>query len=141
MANIDKDFVITSQVKDYIYFDGVNNQFKINKYQFKKLFSKPKIHSFSEIAKIKLLDAEDDKYCAELEIVIVLKNNTKYYIGLIKKPTSKRSLKYKRLNKIADEITSYLEFVQYAGNINNSFTSKPTNPINSLMAQNRLVTN
>lgn len=140
MANIDKDFVITSQVKDYIYFDGVNNQFKINKYQFKKLFSKPKIHSFSEIAKIKLLDAEDDKYCAELEIVIVLKNNTKYYIGLIKKPTSKRSLKYKRLNKIADEITSYLEFVQYAGNITNAFTSEPTNQLNSLMVQNRLVT-
>ena len=141
MANIDKDFVITSQVKNYIYFDGINNQFKINKYQFKKIFSKPKIHSFSEIDKIKLLDAEDDKYCAELEIVIVLKNNTKYYIGLIKKPTSKRSLKYKRLNKIADAITSYLEFVQYAGNISNSFTSKPTNQLNSLMAQNRLVTN
>ena len=141
MANIDKDFVITSQVKDYIYFDGVNNQFKINKYQFKKLFSKPKIHSFSEIAKIKLLDAEDDKYCVELEIVIVLKNNTKYYIGLIKKPTSKKSLKYKRLNKIADEITSYLEFVQYAGNISNSFTKMPINQQNRLICQRSLATN
>lgn len=140
MANIEKDFVITSQVKNYIYFDGINNQFKINKYQFKKLFSKPKIHNFSEIEKIKLLDAEDDRYCAELEIVIVLKNNTKYYIGLIKKPTSKRSLKYKRLNKIADEITSYLEFVQYAGNISNSFTKAPTSHLNSLVCQNRLVT-
>ena len=111
MANIEKDFVVTSQVKNYIYFDGVNNQFKINKYQFKKLFSKPKIHSFSEISKIKLLEAEDDKFCAELEIVIVLQNNTKYYIGLIKKPTRKRSFKYRKACKLAEKIVGYLEFI------------------------------
>lgn len=126
MVNIKKDFVITSQVKNYIYFDAVNNQFKVPYHKLKHLFRKAKIHSFSEILKIKLLVAENDEYCAELEIVIVLQDNTKCYISLIKRPISKKSFKYKRLSEIGDEIVSYLKFVQYAKNISNSFTRNPS---------------
>lgn len=65
---------------------------------------------------------EDEKYCAELEIMVKLKDNTKYYISLIKKPTSKKSMKYKSACKVADKIVSYIDFIQYARNISNLFT-------------------
>ena len=107
MANVKENFVVTLQVKNYIYFDAINNQFKILRHQFKHLLEKPKIHSFSEIEKVKWLEMEDEKYCAELEIMVKLKDNTKYYISLIKKPTSKKSIKYKSACKVADKIVSY----------------------------------
>lgn len=119
------DFVVTSQVKNYIYFDAINNQFKVPKRKLKYLLPKTEIHKFNEIEKIKLLELEDEKYCGELEIVIVLKGNNKCYISLIKKPTSKRSFKYKHLCKIAENIVSYLEFVQDARSISNAFTQRP----------------
>lgn len=112
MANVKENFVVTLQVNNYIYFDTINNQFKILKYQFKHLLEKPKIHNFSEIEKIKWIEMEDKKYCAELEIMIKLKDNTKYYINLIKKLTSKRSSKYKKAYEIAKKIVTYLEFVE-----------------------------
>lgn len=122
MANVKENFVVTLQVNNYIYFDTINNQFKILKYQFKHLLEKPKIHSFSEIEKVKWLEMEDEKYCAKLEIMVKLKDNTKYYISFIKKPTSKKSMKYRSACKVADKIVSYLDFIQYARNISNSFT-------------------
>ena len=33
-------FVVTSQVKNYIYFDALNNQFKVPKHKLKYLFKK-----------------------------------------------------------------------------------------------------
>ena len=114
------EFIVTSQVKNYIFFDAINNQFKVPRHKLKYLFKKPKIHNFNEITKIKLLELEDDKYCGELEIVIKLQDNTKYYINLINKPTKKNSFKYKKAWKIAENIVSYLEFVQNAMEIANT---------------------
>lgn len=112
------EFVVTSRVKNYIYFDAINNQFKVPKRKLKYLLQKTEIHKFNEIEKIKLLELEDEKYCGELEIVIVLKENIKCYISLIKKTTNKRSFKYKHLYKMAENIVSYLEFVQCARKYN-----------------------
>lgn len=115
------EFVVTSQVKNYIYFDAINNQFKVPKHKLKYLFKEPKVHSFNEISKIKLLEMEDEKYCAELEIMLKLQDNTKYYISLIKKPTSKRSFKYRNAYKIAENIISYLYFIQNAMEMSNLY--------------------
>lgn len=68
---------------------------------------------------------EDKKYCAELEIMIKLKDNTKYYINLIKKLTSKRSSKYKKAYEIAKKIVTYLEFVEQTKNMAKGFMAKP----------------
>lgn len=114
-------FVVTSQVKNYIYFDALNNQFKVPKHKLKYLFKKSKIHNFNEISKIKLLEMEDERYCAELEIMLKLQDNTKYYISLIKKPTSKNSFKYKNAYKIAEKIISHLYFIQSAMEMSNSY--------------------
>lgn len=130
-----KEFIVTSQVKNYIYFDAINNQFKVPKRKLKYLFKKPKIHNFNEISKIKLLEMEDEKYCAELEIMLKLEDNTKYYISLIKKPTSKRSLKYKKAYKIAEKIISYLYFIQSAMEMSNSYMNNQ----NVSLVPNRLV--
>lgn len=129
------DFIVTSQVKNYIYFDAINNQFKVPKHKLKYLFRKPKIHSFNEISKIKLLEMEDEKYCAELEIMLKLQDNTKYYISLIKKPTSKKSLKYKNAYKIAEDIISYLYFIQNAMEISNLYINNQ----NISLVPNRIV--
>lgn len=101
----------------------------------KYLFRKPKIHSFNEISKIKLLEMEDEKYCAELEIMLKLQDNTKYYISLIKKPTSKKSLKYKNAYKIAEDIISYLYFIQNAMEISNLYINNQ----NISLVPNRIV--
>lgn len=130
-----KEFIVTSQVKNHIYFDAINNQFKVPKRKLKYLFKKPKIHNFNEISKIKLLEMEDEKYCAELEIMLKLEDNTKYYISLIKKPTSKRSLKYKKAYKIAEKIISYLYFIQSAMEMSNSYMNNQ----NVSLVPNRLV--
>ena len=90
------EFILTYQVKNHIYFDAINNQFKVPFHKLKYLFRKPKVHNFEEITNIKLLEMEDETHCGELEIMLKLKDNTKYYISLIKKPTSKRSFKYKK---------------------------------------------
>lgn len=92
-------------------------------------------HNFNEISKIKLLEMEDEKYCAELEIMLKLEDNTKYYISLIKKPTSKRSLKYKKAYKIAEKIISYLYFIQSAMEMSNSYMNNQ----NVSLVPNRLV--
>lgn len=131
-----KEFIVTSQVKNHIYFDAVNNQFKVPKHKLKYLFKKPKIHKYKEISKIKLLEMEDEKYCAELEIMLKLQDNTKYYISLIKKPTNKNSFKYKNAYKVAENIISYLNFVQNAMEISNAYTSNK----NISLLPNRLVT-
>lgn len=131
-----KEFIVTSQVKNHIYFDAINNQFKIPYHKLKYLFRKPKVHNFSEIVKIKLLEMEDEKYCAELEIMLKLQDNTKYYISLIKKPTSKNSFKYRKAYKIAENIISYLNFIQNAMEISNAYTSNK----NISLVPNRLVT-
>ena len=131
-----KEFIVTSQVKNHIYFDSVNNQFKVPKHKLKYLFKKPKIHKYNEISKIKLLEMEDEKYCAELEIMLKLQDNTKYYISLIKKPTNKNSFKYKNAYKVAENIISYLNFVQNAMEISNAYTSNK----NISLVPNRLVT-
>lgn len=130
------DFVITSQVKNHIYFDAINNQFKIPKHKLKYLFKKPKIHNFKEITKIKLLEMEDEKYCAELEIMLKLQDNTKYYISLIKKPTNKKSFKYKNAYEIAEKIISHLYFIQSATELSNSHINNQ----NVSLVANRLVT-
>lgn len=129
-------FVVTSQVKNYIFFDAINNQFKVPKRKLKYLFKKPEIHNFNEITKIKLLELEDDRYCGELEIVIKLQDNTKYYINLINKPTKKNSFKYKKACRIAENIVSYLDFIQNAMEIANA---RMNNSKVSIMP-NRLVT-
>ena len=128
-------FVVTSQVKNHIYFDALNNQFKVPKHKLKYLFKKSKIHNFNEISKIKLLEMEDDKYCAELEIMLKLQDNTKYYISLIKKPTSKKSFKYKNAYKIAENIVSYLDFIQNAMKMSTSYKNNQ----NVSLMPNRLV--
>lgn len=130
------EFVVTSQVKNYIFFDAINNQFKVPRHKLKYLFKKPKIHNFNEIAKIKLLELEDDRYCGELEIVIKLQDNTKYYINLINKPTKKNSFKYKRAWKIAENIVSYLDFIQNAMKMSTSYKNNQ----NVSLMPNRLVT-
>lgn len=114
------EFIVTYQVKNYIYFDSINNQFKVPKHKLKYLFKKPEIHNFNEITKIKLLELEDDRYCGELEIVIKLQDNTKYYINLINKPTKMNSFKYKNACKIAENIVSYLDFIQNAMELKNT---------------------
>lgn len=129
------EFVVTSQVKNYIFFDTINNQFKVPKHKLKYLFKKPKIHNFNEISKIKLLEMEDDKYCAELEIMLKLQDNTKYYISLIKKSTSKKSFKYKNAYKIAENIVSYLDFIQNAMKMSTSYKNNQ----NVSLMPNRLV--
>lgn len=133
---MENNFIVTLQVKNYIYFDAINNQFKIPYHKLKYLFRKPKVHNFSEIVKIKLLEMEDEKYCAELEIMLKLQDNTKYYISLIKKPTNKNSFKYKNAYKVAENIISYLNFVQNAMEISNAYTSNK----NISLVPNRLVT-
>lgn len=133
---MENNFIVTLQVKNYIYFDAINNQFKIPYHKLKYLFRKPKVHNFSEIVKIKLLEMEDEKYCAELEIMLKLQDNTKYYISLIKKPTNKNSFKYKNSYKVAENIISYLNFVQNAMEISNAYTSNK----NISLVPNRLVT-
>lgn len=114
------EFILTYQVKNHIYFDAINNQFKVPFHKLKYLFRKPKVHNFEEITNIKLLEMEDETHCGELEIMLKLKDNTKYYISLIKKPTSKRSFKYKKAYKIAENIISYLYFIQNAIEMQNS---------------------
>ena len=77
MTNV-KDFVVTSQVKDIILFDSINNQFKVLKYQFKHLLEKPKTHKTDELVKVKFLEMEDEYTCYDLQIMIKITDNTKY---------------------------------------------------------------
>ncbi|MBR3512415.1 MAG: hypothetical protein IKN74_05625 [Clostridia bacterium] len=98
-----------TNVKDFIVLDEVNNQFKVLKYQFKHLFEKPKTHSLDELVKVKLLEMEDESYSYDLQLVLKLADNTKYYIKLINKPTLKNSIKYFKAQNIALNIATCLE--------------------------------
>ncbi len=108
MTNL-KDFVVTSQVKNIILFDSINNQFKVLKYQFKGLLEKPKTHKTDELVKVKLLEMEDEETCYDLQIMLKLTDNTKYYIKLINKATSKNSVKYVKAYDLAYRIVTYLD--------------------------------
>ena len=108
MTNV-KDFVVTSQVKDIIVFDSVNNQFKVLKYQFKGLLEKPKTHKTDELVKVKLLCTEDEHTCYDLQIMLKLTDNTKYYIKLINKATNKKSSKYIKAYDLAYRVVTYLD--------------------------------
>ena len=98
-----------TKVKDFIVLDEVNNQFKVLKYQFKHIFEKPKAHNLDELVKVKLLELEDEDYCYDLQIMLKLADNTKYFIQLINKPTLKNSIKYMKVNRLALNIISCLE--------------------------------
>ena len=108
MTNV-KDFVVTSQVKDIILFDSINNQFKVLKYQFKGLLEKPKTHKTDELVKVKLLEMEDEETCYDLQIMLKLTDNTKYYIKLINKATNKKSSKYIKAYDLAYRVVTYLD--------------------------------
>ena len=109
MTNVKENFIVTSQVKNIILFDNINNQFKVLKYQFKHLLEKPKTHRADEIEKVKLLELEDENICYELQILLKLTDDTKYYIILIDKATNKHSAKYIKAYDLAYRIVNYLD--------------------------------
>ena len=109
MTNLKENFIVTSQVKNIILFDEVNNKFKVLKYQFKHLLEKPKTHKMNELVKVKLLEMEDEEFSYDLQVMLKLADNTKYYIQLINKPTCKNSIKYFKICKATEKIVEYLE--------------------------------
>ncbi len=109
MTKAKEKFITTSKVKDFILLDSVNNQFKVLKYQFKHLLEKPKTHKTEELVKVKLIEMEDENYSYDLQIMLKLVDNTKYYIKLISKPTLKHSVKYIKANRLALNIVNCLE--------------------------------
>ena len=116
------NFIVSYNVKNYICFDGVNNQFKIPSHS---IFKKTAIHNYDEIAMVKFIEDEDDfGRCIALEILIKLKNDKKYYISLLKKPVRYNGLRYKLAYKNAEKIASYLEFVQAASKVSDYYSSK-----------------
>ena len=52
---------------------------------------------------------EDESYSYDLQLVLKLADNTKYYIKLINKPTLKNSIKYFKAQNIALNIATCLE--------------------------------
>lgn len=134
-----KDFIVTSQIKKHIFIDSINNQFKIPKHKLIELFIKPKIHSFSEIKDVELLEDEDVKvksflffsrfeyYATEIEVMVILKDDTKYYIDLINKPINKGSRAYKKAYKEAMNIVTTLNFMKNASGIIRSRKGNPNN--------------
>lgn len=107
-----KKFIVTSNVKKYFYFDGINKKFKIPS---NKIFKKNSIFNFDELLDFDVIEENyaiaNKKYCEVLEIKIITKNCNKY-IKLIEKPTKMDCILYKKILKDAQEILNTLQFIK-----------------------------